>query len=247
MNKGICRLCKKEKYLCKKSHILPKHTYKILKEDFYSLYIDKNTIKNKSKQKDYSGKFESNILCENCEALLSESETYACNLIYRNKINEIKKEIIDNDKIIISGNGYDYEKIKLYFLSILWKSSIASDNFFENIKLNQAEEEEIRLTLLKKTTFQKNISIFLTLPNLQDRNNFDAMDILITEAPYKISPKGIDVYKFFITGQSIYFIMGAKNFNYITKDKLTIFLLNQEQTQRQRNFRNKKINQLFNL
>src|SRR3972149_6927505 len=104
MKKGVCKLCKEIKFLCKKSHILPKHTYKILKENGYSLYIDRETIKKGHGKKDYSGKF----------------ETYANNLIYLSRIKNTDKQIIDS-KIIISGIGYDYKKIKLYFLSILWR------------------------------------------------------------------------------------------------------------------------------
>lgn len=245
MNKGICKLCKVKKSLCIQSHILPKHSYKILKENDYCLYIDKETINKKSKQKDYSGVFEKDILCKDCESLLSNSETYAYNLIYENKIKNISLKIKD-DLIIISGDGYDFKKTKLYFLSILWKSSISSKDFFKDIRLNNKDEENIRRVLLGEDLNIENISIFLTLPPLIN-GTFNSIDVLITEKAYKDNLKGHDVYKFLLTGQGIYFVIGNSNLNSIEGDKLKIFLLSEDQIIKQRTRRIQQIKDLISL
>lgn len=247
MNKGVCKLCGIEKDLCKKSHILPKHSYKILKEGDYCLCINKDTINKESRQKDYSGLFEKDILCEDCESLFSNSETYAYELIYENKIKNVNREIKDNC-IIVSGEGYDYKKIKLYFLSILWKSSISSKDFFKDVKLSDEDEKNIRHILLSKEKYLsfKNISIFLTLPPLIN-GVFNGFDILVTEKPYKNNLKGQDVYKFLLTGQGIYFVIGNSNLNSIERDSLKIYLLSEDQITKQRTRRVQQIKNLTSL
>lgn len=234
MKKGTCKLCKEIKFLCKKSHIFPKHTYKILKESGYSLYIDKETTKNGHGKKDYSGIFEANILCEDCEQVFNKYETYANGLIYESRINNINKEIIDS-KIIITGSDYDYKKIKLYFLSILWRSSISSKDFFNQVKLTDNLEEELRSMLLECNPGEEyQFSIMLSLPNLTQGDGFDGQDVLVTQKPYKSEINNLDAYVFMITGQSIYFIIGESNLNTVKKDSLTIFLKSKEETLKQR-------------
>lgn len=234
MTTGFCKLCKIEKQLCKKSHILPKHTYNILKKDGYSLRIDKNTINQATKQKDYSGIFEQNILCGDCEGIFNKYETYANNLIYRNKISSINIENVDN-KIVISGDGYDYKKIKLYFLSILWRSSISSNSFFDQVKLANNVEEELRGMFLDDVHgVDYPIDIILALPNLIHDDGFNSQDVLITEKPYKKEINCLDAYVFLITGQSVYYIIGESSLNTIKKDSMTIFLKNKKETLKQR-------------
>ena len=247
MESGVCKLCKKEKLLCKKSHIIPKHAYKILKnDDNFCLKVDKKTIKKESKQKDFSGIFESYILCKGCECTLNEYEIYANDLIYRNKINNINTKKSES-KIIISGAGYDYEKIKLYFLSILWRSSISSNKFFNGVALTSCTEENIRTILLTSNLGEDNkFSIIISLPYLMNTDSFNGRDVLITQKPYKSKINNFDAYIFLITGQSLYFIIGeGVNLNTVKKENLSIILKSKKDTIRQREKRLKVINNML--
>ena len=245
MKKGVCKLCKEIKFLCKKSHILPKHTYKILKENGYSLYIDRETIKKEHGKKDYSGIFEANILCEDCEKIFNKFETYANNLIYLSRIKNTDKQIIDS-KIIISGIGYDYKKIKLYFLSILWRSCISSKEFFNQVRLDDEDEEKIRKMLLDDSPGKEfEFPIILSLPDLIQGAGFDSQDVLMTQKPYKSEINNLDAYVFMITGQSIYFIIGESKLHTVRRDNLTIFLKNKEETLKQREQRKQMIKNML--
>jgi hypothetical protein len=250
MEKGICKLCLQEKLLCNKSHVLPKHSYKILKDDGYCLYIDQETANKESKQKDYSGVFESNILCENCEQnILSNYEKYGYILIYCNNLKNISK-VMSDDKIIINGSGYNYLKIKLYFLSILWKSSISSNKFFEEVKLSNDVEDRIRSMLLNNDPGEeKDFPIFISAPHLSNGAKFDSRDILITRSPIKRQVKKIDIYDFLVTGQNICFIIddrgASEHINSIQKDTFLIFVKSKERSIKYRESNQNAIFKLF--
>lgn len=250
MEKGICKLCLQEKLLCNKSHILPKHSYKILKDDGYCLYIDQKTANNESKQKDYSGVFESNILCEHCEQnILSNYEKYGYSLIYCNNLKNISKVMSDN-KIIINGSGYNYLKIKLYFLAILWKSSISSNKFFDEVKLSNDVEEKIRLMLLNgEPGEESDFPVFISAPHLNNNKEFDARDIFITRSPIKKQVKNIDIYDFLLTGQNICFIIedggDSRHVNSIQKDVFLIFIKSKERSIKYRETNQSVIFKLF--
>lgn len=249
MKKGFCRLCRNEKLLCKKSHILPAHTYNILKEDGHSIYIDHYTIKKESKQKDYSGKFESDILCQACEQIFNKFESYANDLFYRNKITNINKEITNTSKLIISGEGYSYSKIRLYFLSILWRSSIATNPFFDQVKLSINDEEKIRMMLLEGDSGEEyEFPIICLLPSLVKRS-FDIRDIAVTRSPIKKELMGRVIYNFLITGLTLCFIIDRSNnlhdFNSVKKDSFILNILNKEETLKQRDDRIKMIQRIL--
>ena len=93
---------------------------------------------NKLKQK---GLYE-NLLCEKCETLFSKWERYA-SLIINGGI-PLEGKRVGNFWHV---SGIDYNQFKLFQLSILWRASISSLQFFENIDLGP-HEENIRLKLL---------------------------------------------------------------------------------------------------
>lgn len=80
----ICKLCLEEKQLIKKSHIIPDFMYKgIYDEKHKIVHINLENIKNKSHT--YSGIYDKNILCANCDnEIISKLETYASNCVYFN-------------------------------------------------------------------------------------------------------------------------------------------------------------------
>lgn len=149
-----CKLCLQNKKLIQKSHIIPKFMHKGLigiDNEFYRI-----NIKNFSQsQKIYTGEFEPNILCEECDnAKLSNLETYAHRILYVEKFNENKKfnfKKYKNQHGVISTyiKGIDYKKFKLFLLSILWCSSISNREFFSKVKLGP-HEEIIRKMLLNE-------------------------------------------------------------------------------------------------
>jgi len=115
--------------------------YKELKcEDGY--FVKANLV-DVSHKKIYTGFFEKNILCKECDnIILGENENYACKILYGGKVvgvsmvNEINPNNVEWTKAV----GVDYKKFKLFLLSLLWRFSISSDNFYTSVSLGKHEE-----------------------------------------------------------------------------------------------------------
>jgi len=149
----VCQLCREEKTLLKKSHIIPNFMYKGLYGQTHKL-VEIDLASMKKVRTTFSGYYEKGILCARCDnELLSKYETYASAALY----NQGKTSVGTNvTKDLMSGNdglqyysytNLDYTKLKLFFLSILWRAHIAKQPFFSEVDLGRYAEK-IRLMLL---------------------------------------------------------------------------------------------------
>jgi hypothetical protein len=80
------------------------------------------------------------LLCEECEGLLSEHENHWKQVFFGSEA--VKIERVGNKFI-----GLDYAKMKLFQLSILWRAGISSNFFFGKVNLGQHEERLRRMIL----------------------------------------------------------------------------------------------------
>ncbi|MEW5924133.1 MAG: hypothetical protein AB1746_09110 [Candidatus Zixiibacteriota bacterium] len=84
------------------------------------------------------------LLCNDCEQIINKFEKHVKHVFYdemhhqeTGNTNEIK--LID----------LDYDNVKLFQLSLLWRASIASNPFFESVKLGR-HEEKIRNMIISR-------------------------------------------------------------------------------------------------
>lgn len=137
---GICHLCKKEKKLIK-SHIIPEGFYKKLynekRQTFYA--SEKNNQFNVLQK----GNREL-LLCKECDGKIigDNYDKYGIEVI-RDDLHVEK--YIDQDKEIWT--NIDYDKFKIFILSVLWRASI-SEKFHRNTNLREKTKETIRLAIL---------------------------------------------------------------------------------------------------
>ena len=97
----ICKLCLKEKGLLKKSHIVPNFLYRELRDED-NAFVKANLAK-VTKENIYTGLFEPNILCAECDnVLLGKLEDYSSKILYGGKIAGVS---FSNE---INQNGVEY-------------------------------------------------------------------------------------------------------------------------------------------
>jgi len=136
-----CKLCQKERKLCK-SHIIPKFFFRRMKDEKgRMLFIP--TSEDSSVQYKQDGVYEK-MLCHDCEAYLSAFERRASGVFYKNM------EYFDTDaqnKIRVV--NLEYKEFKLFQLSVLWKAGVAKNRFFNNVRLGP-HLEIIRKMLIEK-------------------------------------------------------------------------------------------------
>jgi hypothetical protein len=147
-----CKFCNKKTKLIE-AHILPKWSYRYEVPLRKIPKFDHRIVsKNEHMKKLPKGIYDKNILCAECDGKLGIYDNYGKNIFndYFKNAKEMFDETNGNRVLIVNNIDEDkYMKIKLFYLSILYRMSISSDLFFRNVKLGCYED--MLLNLLKES------------------------------------------------------------------------------------------------
>lgn len=116
------------------SHIIPKSFYENVDHRRYT----RDKIKNPKLL--HRGEVDNNILCEEHDRLIGIYDEYA-NYLLVNEINKYKKE----NCYIIPKENFDYDKLRKFIVSLIWRASITKNNFFENVSLGPYEKKALQI------------------------------------------------------------------------------------------------------
>ena len=129
----ICRLCKDDSNL-QDSHIIPEFFYKPIYDAKHHLSLRKagKLVQGKPLQKGLREK----LLCRTCEQKLGRNEKYVREVLFGGTEIRCRKF---QDRLVLT--NLDYQKVRLFFLSLIWRMSIASEHaMWKNVALGPHEE-----------------------------------------------------------------------------------------------------------
>ncbi len=127
----VCQLCKQDAPLVN-SHIIPKSFYRGRRDNGNKPLKLISNIDNEYPRKSQSGIYDQ-IVCENCERLFSPWDDYAQALLL-GRSSELIPLVINNETVAYRLENIDYHKLKLFFISLLWRASASSKPFFSKIR-----------------------------------------------------------------------------------------------------------------
>lgn len=131
-----CKGCNKDKKLVK-SHIIPESFYRGLRESDEPIRMY-STTKGEFPKKAPIGVYDKTILCNECEDRFDSIDSYGHEVLLNRE--ESHKTIENAGKLYgYEVNDIDTGRLKLFFMSILWRASISSQSFFERVKLGPFE------------------------------------------------------------------------------------------------------------
>lgn len=208
----ICQLCKVEKRLIRRSHIIPDFMYNgLFNEKHFIADID---LTGKRNTRLYpNGYYDSNILCKECDnILIGRLESYAKVVLFggkgkRSDYHKIDQEIDVLGNKILHVKNIDYKRFKLFLLSVLWRASISKQEIFRHVNLG-SHEDIIRKMIYDSNPGDENVysmGIFLFTPN-------DICPTKFITNPFPIEYDENKSYIFTINGMVInYKIYGEKD------------------------------------
>lgn len=154
---GVCKLTQVEgKFV--KSHIIPQaFIQKLMKDEPFIQSMGKGRVK-----KNWTGWYDSELVTREGEDILAELDSWAVNILRKNKLvwsgwGESSTLVSDDHKLISDKNGYriikniDTQKLRLFFLSILWRAAESTLSEFENIQLPSNDLELLRNMIVSGT------------------------------------------------------------------------------------------------
>lgn len=208
----ICKLCFKETPLLKKSHIIPKFMYKeLFGQGHKIIHLKLDDLSKKSEV--YSGMYDKYILCPTCDnEIISKLETYASSVLYGYGHPNMRKHI-KTEKVLahdglpsIRFHNLDYTKIKLFFLSILWRSHISKHDFFNIVDLGNYQEKLRKMILNNDAGNEDEFEVMLA--SIESDKSRPYKSII---APRRITDNGNTWYLFHINHIMYHFNISPRN------------------------------------
>jgi len=154
---GLCPMCRTIGEL-RESHILPRWIYKatnlINSPDGVNLSYNTKTNERSTSAIKGDGLKQENYLCDYCERLLNNKYENYSGGIFFNVDYSTNNGLFEHFPDRTFNMGYalrknvDYTKLKLYFLSIIYRASNTTLVEFEHIKLHAKDNERIREMIL---------------------------------------------------------------------------------------------------
>lgn len=201
MTKGYCKLCGGYKNLCK-AHVIARPFFKFLYPDHVAngtlIALSQFNGEYRKTKVPATGIYDSGILCAECDNVFGEYDKYAAEILLKVEFNETPEK----EAYILS--ACDYKKLKLFFLSLVFRGSVSKHKAFTRISVGEQHEQKIRdLLLAKKPGTEDEYSVFLAKFDDSDRIPFATKNIL---NPRKIRFEGINFYVFYFSNGMIAYI-----------------------------------------
>lgn len=188
---GLCELCGKQRHLVD-SHIIPKSFYDLPKEgDVLRIHSSKPDLHPRRAPKGIYNQ----ILCEECEARLAPWDDYAFRFLSVDP-STLEAHQADNDTWIEVRPSVNYEKLKLFAISVLWRAHVSQHETFRTIQLGPYAEKAKKLIEASDPGVERDFATFFL--------SFDE-----TYAPHMLGPQRISVgpvnfYKFHLARHVMY-------------------------------------------
>lgn len=132
-----CKFCGNETTLIK-AHIIPAGLFRRLQISKESLEMMTNKAGEYSKRTPI-GVYDKTIVCSSCESIWQEWDSYAQQLLADEPLNGLAR-YHGSKKICYVVNNFEYKKLKLFFISMVWRASVSSHPFFSKVSLGQFED-----------------------------------------------------------------------------------------------------------
>ena len=122
---GVCQLCGLDSAL-RLSHVIPKFMFRPMSR----LSQETPTRFSSQERGNRPGHLKERLLCESCEQRFSNYERPASEFL--RTLNETR---IESDTQPIRQTSLDYGRLKLFFLSVLWRCAMCTDGIVRHVNL----------------------------------------------------------------------------------------------------------------
>jgi hypothetical protein len=212
---GTCRLCLQHRQLID-SHIIPGGFFERIKTDEPNMLLNEKNYPKKSPK----GVYDQNILCAPCDNTMGKWDHYAQQVLMM----DMSGFTPIGTQERLGGwerHEYEYPLLKLFFISLAWRASISTHNFYMQINIGPKFEEKARLMLRTEDP--------------GDAHDFGVVLARFTEPlghaflnPHSERMVGVNHIRFYVAGFVIYMKVDQRRY----RRDLEHFLLSQTTTLR---------------
>lgn len=186
-----CKGCGQHKKLVK-SHIIPESFFVGLRAHDGKSPLKITDQRNVFPKKAPVGEYDSKILCRECEDIFNAFDNYGSRFLLHER-KDFKKLNYGENINVYSVESFDYTLLKLFFISVLWRASISSREFYSNVELGPFQDRAKELIWHQDPGEQDEFSCVLST-----LEGHDAADSILP--PYRERWDGINFYRFYLFG-----------------------------------------------
>jgi hypothetical protein len=189
----VCYCCGEEKKLIK-AHIIPEGFFRHLRSGKGTIELHTNTESTYPKRASI-GIYDKNILCGDCDQIFGPWENHAQKVLLHNFSEDLA--IYDGHKKVgYKITDYDYNALKLFFISLLWRASISKQQFYKRVSTGPFENMLKDMILAADPGHPNTFAV--TLAKFIDPNVPVMMD------PHSESYDGVNYCRFYLSGFVVY-------------------------------------------
>jgi len=185
-----CKLCGKEKRLIR-AHIIPAGFFRRQRQGKGPLRLVTSRAGEYNRRAPI-GVYDMTIVCKECENTWREWDDYAQKLLAEEPLNgQVKYH--DGQKIAYIVNDFDYNQLKLFFISIIWRASVSSQSFFSRVSLDLFEKIAKDFIANNKPGNNEDFSVILS-------KFCHPLGKQCTMDPYRYKNSDVNYYRFYLAG-----------------------------------------------
>ena len=185
-----CRLCQLDKPLVD-AHIIPRAFFESAKLRRSEPLFMVPTESTKRLKKAPIGPYDRHILCADCDGDLNLFDDYAVKL-FRSVF--VKKHCLREPSGALAGfavPSFDYKKLKLFFLAVLWRAAVSEHEHFRNVRLGEYESIVRQMLRNEDPGSPEDFPVFLT--------RFAQVHPILTMLnPVRTQIEGLNYYTFYL-------------------------------------------------
>lgn len=192
-SKCTCRLCLQDKKLIK-AHIVSEGFFRLLRRENIAPEMHSNTPGSFPKRMPV-GTYDSTILCSECDGKMAPWDDYGQQVLIR-QFPEAVKMSLQGKTVAWRMEKFDYQRLKLFFMSLLWRASVSTQTFYKRISVGPFEDR-LRTMILNENPGDSQ-EFAVVLARIEDGEITAMLD------PHRERHDGISFSRFYLPGFVVY-------------------------------------------
>ncbi len=173
-----------------KAHIIPEGFFRLLRHENIAPEMHSNTPGSFPRRMQV-GTYDSTILCSQCDGKMSPWDDYGQQVLIR-LFSEAVKIFLQGKTVAWRIEKFDYRRLKLFFMSVLWRASVSKQTFYKRISLGSFEGRLRTMILNEDPGDSQEFAVVLA--------RFEDVEITAMLDPHPEKYDGISFCRFYLSG-----------------------------------------------
>ena len=173
-----------------KAHIIPEGFFRLLRHENIAPEMHSNTPGSFPRRMQV-GTYDSTILCSQCDGKMAPWDDYGQQVLIR-RFSDAVKISLQGKTVAWRIEKFDYRRLKLFFMSVLWRASVSKQTFYKRISLGPFEDRLRAMILNEDPGDSQEFAVVLA--------RFEDVEITAMLDPHPEKYDGISFCRFYLSG-----------------------------------------------